>query len=735
MTAAAPSFLSRLHTRSRYLAGVSCLPRRLTLAATVAVSLLVALSQPGVAQDRPAPPTALLADGVTFDGEVLIATGHVEVVQGATRLTASRISYDQSTGALSIDGPIRLTQSDTDAVVLASEAELDTELRNGILTSARLVIDRQMQLASARLDVVDGRYLRLQKSVASTCEVCAERPVPVWEIRAKEIVHDSEARQLYFTNAQFRILDVPVAWLPHLRVPDPTLKRANGFLIPEFRTDSTLGSGIVVPYFITLGEHRDLTVSPYLATNTRTLNLRYRQAFANGDLELNGAVSSDETRDGLRAYLFAEGQWEIGQGLNLGLDLRAASDIAYLADYGIDDGDYLTSKATLSRFAAWEALDAQLTYSRSLRASDAVIEDMLPFLVGEFSYQRALEVPGLPGQLSFGLSASTSYRDSEEDIEGYDVVRLGVETRWRGGMVFGPGLKLDSTVAVFADGYIQQQNSAYEDQIGRLTGEAETRLSWPLLRQTSTGASQLLEPMLQLGWSDTRGGSVPNTDSRFVEFDEGNLLTLARFPGADRRETGLTAAAGLKFSHFGSRAEYGLTLGRVLHLDETEAYSDSSGLSTSQSDWLLAAAVQLDTGLAFHARALIDASAEVTKWETRLDYMRPRYSIGTSYAYLIADPAEDRERPINEFGFDGDLRLARNWSATLQYLYDFSENEETRAGFGVKYQNECTRISFGLSRRYWDTESLDPTTRVSFSVGFGAFGANSGEKRTGTCAF
>ena len=101
----------------------------------------------------------------------------------------------------------------------------------------------------------------------------------------------------------------------------------------------------------------------------------------------------------------------------------------------------------------------------------------------------------------------------------------------------------------------------------------------------------------------------------------------------------MTAAAGLKFSHFDSRAEYGLTLGRVLHLDETEAYSDSSGLSTSQSDWLLAAAVQLDTGLAFHARALIDASAEVTKWETRLDYMRPRYSIGTSYAYLIADPA------------------------------------------------------------------------------------------------
>ena len=561
------------------------------------VALVAALSQavlPHATQAQEATTsTALLANGVTFDGELLVATGDVEVLQGDRRLTASRITYNQTTGALSIDGPIRLTQNGTEAVILASAAELDTELQNGILTSARMVIDRQMQLAAARLDVVDGRYIRMQKSVASTCEVCADRPVPLWEIRAQEIIHDSEARQLYFTNAQFRLMDVPVLWLPHLRVPDPTLKRANGFLVPEVRTDSTLGTGIIVPYFITLGDHRDLTVSPYIATKTTTLNLRYRQAFSNGDLELNGAVSSDDTRDGLRAYLYAQGQWDIGRGLKFGVDLRAASDIAYLADYGIDDGDYLTSKVTLTRYWADEALDAQLAYSRSLRASDVVIEDKLPFILGEFSYERFLTVPQLPGRLSFGLSASTSYRDSEDDIDGYDVIRLGAETRWRGGAVFGTGLKLESTAALMADAYIQQQYSAYENKVIRLTGEAETRLSWPLLRRTASGASQLLEPMLQLGWSDTSGGAVPNTDSRFVEFDEGNLLTLARFPGADRRETGLTAAAGLHFAHFGQHSEYGLTLGRVLYLEDIAAYTESSGLDSRQSDWLLAATMAI----------------------------------------------------------------------------------------------------------------------------------------------
>ncbi|ATG46590.1 organic solvent tolerance protein [Celeribacter ethanolicus] len=701
-----------------------------------ALALSAALSMaalPAMTQTASEPSTALMADSVSFDGTLLIASGAVEVLRGDTRLTATRITFNQETGALSIEGPIRLTQADGASEILASAAEIDTELKNGLLLSARMVIDRQMQLAAARLDVVEGRYTRLEKTVASTCEVCAVRPVPLWEIRASEVIHDNETHQLYFTDAHLRIVDIPVFWLPHLRVPDPTVTRANGFLIPEIRTDSTLGTGIEVPYFITLGDHRDLTVAPYLATNTTTLNLRYRQAFVHGDLELNGAVSSDDTRDGLRAYLFAEGNWRLDNGMKLGFDLRATSDIAYLLDYGYFDEDYLPSKVTLSRYREDEAIDGQFVYSRSLRDSDLAIEDTLPFLLGEFSYEHLYDPARLPGQLSFGITASTSYRDSEDDIDGYDVLRLGAEGRWSGSTVFGPGLKLENAAALYVDGYLQQQYSAYENHVTRLTGSAETRLSWPLTRSTASGASELLEPLLQLGWSDSTGGDVPNTDSRFVEFDEGNLLTLARFPGADRRDTGLTAAAGLRFSHYGETSDYGLTLGRVLSLEDHDAYSVASGLSGQSSDWLLGAGLRFQNGFAANTRALITEDAEITKWETRLDLSRPRYTIGSSYAYVIADAAEERDTDLNEFGFDGSVKLAQNWSATAQYLYDFNEDEATRAGLGLQFQNECTRLKLELSRRYWDTDSLDPTTRVAFSVGFGAFG--SGTQKTGSCAF
>lgn len=682
--------------------------------------------------DQTNPPTALLADSVVFDGRQLIAAGNVEVLRGKTKLTASRIIYDQSTGALKLEGPLRLMEADTETVLLASSAELDSELKNGILTSARAVIDRQLQLAAARLDVVDGRYLRLQNSVASSCEVCADHPVPLWEIRAREVIHDSETRQLYFTNAHLRIADIPVFWLPHLRVPDPSLERATGFLIPEITTDSNLGIGIEIPYFITLGDHRDVTLSPLIATKTTTLGLRYRQAYANGTLELTGALSSDDTRDDLRAYLFAKGSWNIGSELTFGLDLRATSDIAYLADYDIFDGDYLPSKITLTRYRADEALDAELTYARTLRDGELDIEDTLPLVLGEFVYERYLDPRALPGRLSFGLSASASYRRSQTDVVGYDVFRLGAQTRWSGAMTFGPGLRLDNSAALMVDAYWQQQNAAYDDQALRLTGAVESRLSWPLSRTTRAGARELLEPILQVGWSGSSGGDAPNTDSRLVEVDEGNLLTLSRFPGADRRSTGVTAAAGLRFSHYGASGEYSLLFGRVLYLEEHDEYSTASGLSSESSDWLIGAGLKFANGLSLTNRALIDANTDLTKWETRLDLTRPRGALGATYSYVIADALEDRAAPLSELGLDGSVKIAQNWTANALYLYDFNEHEATRAGFGLKFQNECARVQFNVTRRFWNTDALDPTTRFSLSVGLGAFGTGS---KKSTCGF
>ncbi|MEO1152436.1 MAG: LPS-assembly protein LptD, partial [Pseudomonadota bacterium] len=212
----------------------------------------------------------LVADTVEIRADAtLVAEGNVEVFFDGTRLTASRVTYDRNGDQLTIDGPLVLSAGD-DAVILADSAALDTDLTDGILESARLVLDRQLQIAASEIARAGGRFTRLSNAVASSCEVCTSGSPPLWEIRASRIVRDELERQLYFDDAQLRIVGVPVFYLPRLRLPDPSLQRATGFLVPELERRSRLGIGIRAPYFIRLGDHADLTLRPYLSADTTT---------------------------------------------------------------------------------------------------------------------------------------------------------------------------------------------------------------------------------------------------------------------------------------------------------------------------------------------------------------------------------------------------------------------------------------------------------------------------------
>ena len=278
--------------------------RRLPLLALLALTAL-----PVNAQDL----ATLQADRVMVTGDsVLQAEGGVEMRYRGQIVRAKAVTYDRDADHLSITGPLTVVDAKGN-IVTADTAELSTDLSEGLLTSARLVLDRQMQIAARQMFRTQGRYTELTDTVASSCQVCTVAPTPLWEVRASRVVHDQVAQQLWFDDAQLRFVGVPVAWLPRLRLPDPTLQRARGFLAPDFRNNTQLGAGISLPYFIPLGPSRDITLAPFLSTkNGRTLDLRYREAFQSGWIELNGALSYDEILpDEQRGYLQAMGEFRL----------------------------------------------------------------------------------------------------------------------------------------------------------------------------------------------------------------------------------------------------------------------------------------------------------------------------------------------------------------------------------------------------------------------------------------
>ncbi len=698
----------------------------------------LAFAVPGTAQDAdPDAPALLVADQVFVENEErLVAQGNVEVLQDGIRLAATRILYDRGTDRLTIDGPIRITDA-AGNVVTADSASLDEGLRNGILKGARMVLDQQLQLASVEARRVEGRYTELSRVAVTSCQVCPHRSTPLWQIRAARVIHDQQERQLYFDRAQFRVLDVPIFYMPRLRLPDPTLNRARGFLIPSLRSSTLLGLGIKIPYFIPIGRHRDITLTPYLSPKTRTLEFRYRQAFRHGELEINGALSSDTLRPNeARGYLFAEGAFDLRRDFKLEFDLKASSDAAYLNDYGISGRDRIDSTLSLTRVRQDEFTQVSLVHYESLRDSED--NDTQPTLIGDIRYERRFFPTDLGGELRFGAETHGHYRyssiafdsgDADTEVDGRDVYRLGASASWRKRWTLAGGIRAGFAGHLWFDRYITRQDVTSVSDVSRATQGAALELRWPFQRLGNRGGRTLLEPVMQLGWVSGERPGNPNDESTRVEFDEANLLSLSRFPAADRREHGFTVATGLRWLHEAPRGwSAALTFGRVWREEADPEFSRSSGLGGTASDWLLAGRFSHPNGLTVSARGLLDDEARFSKAEARAGWSNARLDLGASYLLLVSDPAENRKSAQSEWTFDGQYRISHHWTTSGEARYDLADQRLDRVGLGLQYRNECVQVDFGASRRFASSTNLEPSTDFDLTVALKGFSTGGSAK-------
>lgn len=691
------------------------------------------LTQPAASQDA----ATLIANALRIESDSrLVAEGSVEIFFQGRRLTASRLTYDRTTDSLVIEGPITLRDG-SGTVILASQAEMKADMSEGILRSARVVLNQQLQLAASEVMRLGGRYTTMNRVVASSCKVCKGDPTPLWEIRARRVVHDQIERQIYFDQASLRLGGVPVLFIPRLRMPDPTLTRANGFLRPSVHSSSTLGTGLNWPYFVTLGPSRDLTVTPYLTTKgARTIQLRYRQAFRTGDIEITGVASRDDLiPDTTRGLISADGSFDLPKGFKLNFHGETVSDDAYLLDYGYPTQDRLDSRIEVTRTRRNEHISARLISIQTLREGEP--SDTLASLLGDLTWQRRFSLGPLGGQGGLQFQTHSHRRastlgidtiaDSDLIADGRDVARARLRADWRRDWIAPNGMVFGILGEVNSDFYQISDDLAFGGTYNRTRAAVAAELRWPLVKAGKGGVSHLLEPVMQMVWAPTTPDAIPNEDSVLVEFDQGNLFALNRFPGADAVERGVRANIGLNYLRRDpSGWTLGATVGRVFRADDLAQFTAGSGLDGRNSDWLAALQLATDRGLSLTNRLLLDESLSMTKAELLFSYDQPRYGIEAGYLFHRADPAEGRSIDTKELVFDGHMALGQaGWSARLMNRYDLEAERASNAGLGLAFRNECLVVDLSLSRRFTSSTSVDPTTDFSISLellGFGGSG-------------
>lgn len=689
-----------------------------------------ALAQTAPAQE---PPTALVADRVTFaNDDTLIAEGNVQVFSEGRELRASKLTYNATEESLLIEGPILLRDGE-ESVVLAEAAELDTELETGIMTSARVLVQQQLQITGAQMERRSGGFNDFRQVVATSCEICRPGQVPLWQVRARRVIQDENAQRIYFYDAQFRVFALPVFYLPVLRVPDPAVDRATGFLFPEFLSSSLIGDGIRVPYFITLGQSADLTLAPHITDGQyQTLEARYRQAFRRGTFVAEGAISEDQVEpDETRGYLFAAGQFFLPNDFILDFDYEYTSDRTYLLQYDFSDKDILDSSIAVYRVRPDELFVASFTNFESLRQDD--IGKELSRL-GELDYRRDWEPAGIGGLLQFRLLGQSQLFDEDfvAEFDSPNVNQMRGTLDYRRAWTVGPGLRFGAETELNLDFVNVVDDPAFPEYQTAFTPTFALDLGWPLIAQGARGsdARYMLEPLAQLIWTRPGTLDIPNEDSTSIALDTGNLFALNRFPGLDRYETGLRSNLALRWARLQPAGfSMGVTVGRVLRFDDSEELDEIAVLDGDASDWLTQ--VDLDFGNRVRLRnlLLLDDDGAPSLNEARASWFSERVNLNAAYVWQQQETSALLDTDLSELALLGQVNLTQNFLATFDVRRDFILDRTNRVDLGLAYENECIRVDLTAQRRFIDNAGDETDITYGLQVQLAGFGTDIGRNR------
>jgi len=680
------------------------------------VLLLVAPMTPAKAQGL----ATLMADQVYVDrAGRLVAIGSVEVWQGSVRLTAQRVVYDRRRDHLIVDGPITITNG-PNAVFLADSAEISPDLRSGIITSARVVLDQQLQITAASVVRDPSGINQMTSVVASSCPVCASDPTPLWEIRADRVTHNENTDQLHFERAQFRFGGVPIFYLPSMRLPGPGLDRSRGVLRPEVALDSDLGLSVGLPYFIPIGETHDVTLTPAISTaGMISLGLRWRMARENGGLEVGGQISRDKIVPGdIRGYAYVRALFALRNDFRLSADLLVASDRTYLETYGISDDSRFSADITLERVRRDQMIRARSLAFYSLRAGDTNGELPNTALQAELDQRIGLDHTPIGGTLQVQLGAHAHRRASSIDgDQGRDISRAHAQLTWRRSAVLAGGLLMNAALDGRVDHVRVADDSAYPNPVTRRAAQAMVEFRWPWASTSAAGARHVIEPIVQIVESRRSAGALPNDDHTMPELDSGNLFALTRYSGEDAQDNGSRVNAGLRWSRhdaagWSSEALIGQIWRRAAFTGFNPAHVQPLGRETS--DLLLAGRLRHQNGHSLALRLLLDPGSSVSRAETGLTWSGRETSVSTRYLYAPVNAFEDRTTALSELSVDVSRRFGSGWVSSVGWEFDVEQSQFATARAGMVYRNDCLAFDLSFSRHF--VTSTNPTASTRFNL-------------------
>lgn len=672
-------------------------------------------------------PVMLSADQLGYDrkNSLVVAQGHVEVVQGGTIVLADNITYNQNTNEVFAQGNVSLRRSDGN-VLFANNVRLKDNLQAGVIQNFRARMADNSLFAAREARKYNAAVTELDYAVYSPCKLCKDKD-PLWQVKAKNVRIDEQEQTVTYKNAMLEMWGVPVMWTPYLSHATPGADAKSGFLTPEWGANSDLGTSVKTPYFIAIAPNMDATVMPTFYTKeTPVLGTEIRYLSESGFTQFRGSITDPRKRDEngnlipgreLRGHVDAFGNFALDPNWNWGFQAKRASDDTYLRRYRISNDDLLTSRLFV------EGIDGRsYTSLQSLafqRLTEEANPDSSPIILplGEYWWQ------GDPGWMGsrFDFNANTLLLTRRE---GPQSRRLSLAGGWSVPFLMEGGHVMEASVNLRGDAYSvtdvpQLGEPDFDGAVGRVIPEVALHWSYPLINEYAPGRSLLIEPVagLILSPNDLSSNKIPNEDSQVLEFTDTNVFDNNRYPGYDLVESGPRVNYGVRGQWQFADTDYlSFLLGQNFRTSDDNTFPFSNDPESNISDYVGRVGLDLSDWLTASYRFRFDQEAFAPRRnEFSTSFFFSPVTLNLDYLDLNEDPFLGDRREIFS---SGSLALTDNWTFLTGARRDLEERAMIDANAGFRYQDECFSLLASFSRSFITYRDVDPGSSVVLRVGF-----------------
>jgi LPS-assembly protein len=668
------------------------------------------------------------ADDLSYDQttDTITALGNVEAAYGKRLLFADKMSYNQTTGVVTATGNVVLTDPGGDTL-FAEQAQLKDDLRDGVVRGIGMRMSDNSAIAAASAVRRGGNVTELDRAVYSPCKLCPEKgkTTPAWQIRAKNVRHDKQARRITYHNAFLDAFGVPVLYTPYFSHADPSVKRESGFLTPNLGNSSDLGRKIELPYYWSLSPSRDVIVSPlYTSREGTVMKAMYEERSKRGRFELEGSFTRVDERDAFniktgdkesRGHIFSRGRYAVSPYDIMGFDIERTTDDTYLSRYDLTSIDTLTSRLFTEHKAGRDFGSVDFLMFQGLNQDDD--PGLTPMILPLMQYSGKTNPDAAGSHFSFDANALVLRRR-----DGQDSHRVSISGGWQRNYISGLGEVYSLFTDLRGDAYFIDDITTRRDR-NDLTGRVlpQAGVEWRLpLASREQNFSQVIEPIAQMIVSPYGGNpdDIPNEDSGSFEFDSTNLFRPTRFPGHDRWEGGPRANLGVKWGAYLDNGGYANVLvGQVWRVKDDSTFAPDSGLDDQRSDYVGSITISPSPWFELLHRFRLDRQdLGYRRSELDLNAGPSQLRVGIGYVRLARELSETGLDSREEVAGSVHAQFNENWSATAFTRRELGLHSTIGSNAGIFYQDECLIFGVIYDRRYTRDRDIQPSSSINFKI-------------------